>query len=91
MLHMMRSMYDLLRQGVFYNRQMMFKNRLTRDMLLDQHRAINAGVQSRNPQAARAAVEVHMDYVKQAMFDQIKASRNEAIARQRLQHEKNRQ
>jgi hypothetical protein len=25
------------------------------------------------------------------MFDQIKASRNEAIARQRLQHEKNRQ
>ena len=91
MLHMMRSMYDLLRQGVFYNRQMMFKNRLTRDMLLDQHRAINAGVQSRNPQAARAAVEVHLDYVKQAMFDQIKAARNEAIARQRLQHEKNRQ
>jgi GntR family transcriptional repressor for pyruvate dehydrogenase complex len=91
MLHMMRSMYDLLRQGVFYNRQMMFKNRLTRDMLLGQHRAINAGVQSRNPQAARAAVEVHMDYVKQAMVDQIKAARNEAIARQRLQHEKNRQ
>ena len=91
MLHMMRSMYDLLRQGVFYNRQMMFKNRLTRDMLLDQHRAINSGVQSRNPQAARAAVEAHLDYVKQAMVDQIKAARNEAIARQRLQHEKNRQ
>ncbi len=33
MLHMMRAMYDLLRQGVFYNRQMMFKNRLTRDVL----------------------------------------------------------
>jgi GntR family transcriptional repressor for pyruvate dehydrogenase complex len=91
MLHMMRSMYDLLRQGVFYNRQMMFKNRLTRDMLLDQHRAINISVQSRNPKAARAAVEVHLDYVKQAMTDQIKATRNEAIARQRLQHEKNRQ
>jgi GntR family transcriptional repressor for pyruvate dehydrogenase complex len=48
-------------------------------------------VQSRNPQAARAAVEAHLDYVKQAMVDQIKAARNEAIARQRLQHEKNRQ
>ena len=91
MLHMMRSMYDLLRQGVFYNRQMMFKNRLTRDMLLDQHAAINAGIQARDPKAARAAVEAHMDYVKQAMSDQIKATRNEAIARQRLEHEKNRQ
>lgn len=91
MLHMMRSMYDLLRQGVFYNRQMMFKNRLTRDMLLDQHRAINAGIQSRVPKAARAAVEAHMDYVKQAMADQIKAARNETVARQRLEHERNRQ
>ncbi|WP_430465185.1 FadR/GntR family transcriptional regulator [Tabrizicola sp.] len=90
MLHMMRSMYDLLRQGVFYNRQMMFKNRTTRDLLLDQHRAINKGVQSRDPQAARAAVEAHMDYVKQSMSDQIKSIRNEAIARQRLEHEKNR-
>jgi GntR family transcriptional regulator, transcriptional repressor for pyruvate dehydrogenase complex len=88
MLHMMRSMYDLLRQGVFYNRQMMFKNRLTRDMLLDQHRAINAGVQSRNPAAARAAVEAHMDYVKQSMADQIKSTKNEIIARQRLEHER---
>ena len=91
MLHMMRSMYELLRQGVFYNRQMMFKNRLTRDMLLDQHAAINAAIQSRDPKAARAAVEAHMDYVKQAMSDQIKATRNEAIARQRLEHERNRQ
>jgi len=91
MLHMMRSMYDLLRQGVFYNRQMMFKNRLTREMLLDQHRAINKGIQSRDPAAAREAVELHMDYVKQAMSDQIKAARNEAVARQRLEHEKARQ
>jgi GntR family transcriptional repressor for pyruvate dehydrogenase complex len=91
MLHMMRSMFDLLRQGVFYNRQVMFKNRLTRDQLLDQHRAINAGIQARDPKAARAAVEVHMDYVKQAMSDQIKSARNEAIARQRLEHEKSRQ
>lgn len=91
MLHMMRSMYDLLRQGVFYNRQMMFKNRLTRDMLLDQHRAINVGIQSRDPKAARLAVEAHMDYVKQSMSDQIRAARNEEVARQRLEHERSRQ
>ena len=90
MLHMMRSMYDLLRQGVFYNRQIMFKNRVTRDHLLDQHRAINSGIQSRNPQAARAAVAAHMTFVEQAMADQIKAARNEVVALQRLQHEETR-
>ena len=87
MLHMMRSMYDLLRQGVFYNRQVMFKNRLTRDHLLDQHRAINSGIQARDPVAAREAVAIHLGFVEAAMGDQIKANRNEAIARQRLQHE----
>lgn len=61
MLHMMRSMYDLLRQGVFYNRHIMLKNRLARDMLLPQHRGINAAIQTRDTQAARAAVELHLD------------------------------
>lgn len=90
MLHMMRSMFDLLRQGVFYNRQTMFKNRATRDALLDQHRAINAGLQDRNPSAARAAVAAHLAYVEQALADQIKADRNEVIARQRFDHEQTR-
>lgn len=87
MLHMMRSMYDLLRQGVFYNRQVMFRNRQTRDALLDQHRAINAAIQTRNPGEARAAVAAHLGFVETAMADQIKAERHEAIAQLRLQHE----
>ncbi|HMO06248.1 MAG TPA: FCD domain-containing protein [Paracoccaceae bacterium] len=87
MLHMMRSMYDLLKQGVFYNRQMMFRNRVTRDQLLDQHRAINTGLQARDPAAARAAVEAHLDYVARVLADGLRADRNEAVARQRLNHE----
>ncbi|MEF3048604.1 FCD domain-containing protein [Pseudotabrizicola sp. L79] len=90
MLHMMRSMYDLLRQGVFYNRQMMFKNRTTRDMLLDQHRAINDGLQARDAVAARAAVEAHLNYVENSLAEQVKAEKHEAIARQRFEHEINR-
>ncbi len=90
MLHMMRSMYDLLRQGVFYNRQIMFKNRVTRDTLLDQHRAINAGLQARDPAEAREAVEAHLSYVAQSLADEIKAEKNEAIARQRFEHEQSR-
>jgi len=88
MLHMMRSMYQLLREGVFYNRQIMFKQRTTRDQLLDQHRAINVALQARDAAGARAAVEAHLGFVENALFEQDKAERNDAIARKRLDHEK---
>ena len=87
MLHMMRSMFELLREGVFYNRQVMFKQRTTRTALLDQHRAINAALQDRDPPGARAAIERHLDFVQEALVLQQKALANEAIARQRLEHE----
>ena len=90
MLHMMRSMYQLLQQGVFYNRQTMFKQRTTREMLLDQHRAINDALQNRDPAGARAAVEAHLSYVAQSLRDQHRAERNEAIAKMRLDHENER-
>ena len=87
MLHMLRAMFDLLKEGVFYNRQQMYRQRTTRDQLLDQHRAINAAIQARDPVAARAAAEAHMSYVEQALADVRKADRNEDIARLRYQHE----
>jgi GntR family transcriptional repressor for pyruvate dehydrogenase complex len=90
MLHMMRSMFQLLQEGVFYNRQVMFKQRTTRGALLDQHRAINAALQARDGEAARAAVTAHLDYVENSLADQQKADRNEAIARQRFEHEQSR-
>ena len=90
MLHMMRSMFDLLRQGVFYNRQIMFKQRMTRETLLDQHRQMNIGLQARDPVGARAAVVAHLNYVEQSLTAQIKAERNEAVAKQRFEHEQSR-
>ena len=87
MLHMMRSMYQLLREGVFYNRSIMFKQRMTRDHLLDQHRAINDALQARDRAGARAAVTAHMDYVEGALSDQQKADRNETFAKKRFEHE----
>ena len=90
MLHMMRSMFQLLREGVFYNRQVMFRQRTTREALLHQHRVINQALQARDPAAARAAVEAHMAYVETALRDQQRAQRHEAIAQQRLEHEQRR-
>ena len=52
MLHMMRSMYELLRGGVFYNRQIMFKQQTKRTVLLEQHRAIHDALLARDAPAA---------------------------------------
>ncbi|MGI1662420.1 FadR/GntR family transcriptional regulator [Palleronia sp. KMU-117] len=90
MLHMMRSMFELLKKGVVVNRQVMFRQRTTRDTLLDQHRAINAALQARDPVAARAAVEAHLDFVEAAQRLQVRADRNEAVARKRFEHEQSR-
>ncbi|AGI66378.1 GntR family transcriptional repressor protein [Octadecabacter antarcticus 307] len=87
MLHMMRSLYQLLHEGVFYNRQVMFKQRTTRDMLLDQHRAINDALQARDADGARSAVEHHLGFVENALINQKTAERHEAIAKKRFDHE----
>jgi GntR family transcriptional repressor for pyruvate dehydrogenase complex len=86
MLHMMRSMYELLREGVFYNRQVMFNQRTTRQVLLDQHRVINDALQARDGAGAKEAVHAHLDYVESSLHDQRKAQRNEKVAQQRLDH-----
>ncbi|WP_226554264.1 FadR/GntR family transcriptional regulator [Celeribacter naphthalenivorans] len=87
MLHMMRSMFDLLREGVFYNRSVMFKQRTNRAQLLEQHRAIHDALQARNPEAARAAVTQHLNYVEEALLDQQRCERNEEVAKLRFEHE----
>ena len=86
MLHMMRSMYQLLREGVFYNRQMMFRQKTTRATLLDQHRTINDALQARDPEGARQAVVDHLSYVERCLADSRKAEAHEVVARQRLEH-----
>jgi len=90
MLHMMRSMFEMLRAGVFYNRQVMFKVRTTRKALLDQHRVIHDAILARNPSAARKAIEQHLGYVENCMIENRKKEQNERVALQRFEHEKNR-
>lgn len=90
LLHMMRASFDLLREGVFFNRQIMFKNRTTRDLLLEHHRAINAALQARDPDAARDAVVTHLSFIEQALEAQKKAADNEAVAQLRYAQEQDR-
>jgi GntR family transcriptional regulator, transcriptional repressor for pyruvate dehydrogenase complex len=86
MLHMMRAMFDLLHKGVFYNRQIIFRQRATRSDLLAQHKAINSAIQARDPKAAKAAAIAHLDFVERIMNDHKRSEHNEAIARLRFEH-----
>ncbi len=90
MLHMMRSMVDLLRAGLFYNRQAMFRQKQTRDLLLDQHRAIRDALLARDPAGARNAIEAHLDHVQTTLTDLARADRHEAVARLRFAQESER-
>ncbi|TQS71621.1 FCD domain-containing protein [Rhodobacteraceae bacterium] len=83
-LHMMRAMFELLNDGVFYNRGTLFKNRATRAKLLAQHRAINDALQARDGPAANAAVADHLRFVEVEMSQIRKAERNEHTAQLRL-------
>jgi len=90
MLHMMRSMFEMLQAGVFYNRQLLFGKRSTRDKLLEQHRAIFEAIIAQNPDAARIAVDNHLGFIEDAMHQNDLDRRNEDVAEQRLAHEKGR-
>ncbi len=74
----------------FFNRQNMFKQRMTRDLLLDQHRAINDALQARDGAAARQAINDHMNFVEESLLAQDKADRNETIAKKRFEYEQSR-
>lgn len=87
MLHMMRSMFELLREGVFYNRQVMFDQHTTKAALQDQHGAINAALQARDAEAARRAVVTHLDFVEDALRAERKRADNTSVAEQRMAFE----
>jgi len=87
MLHMMRSLYDLLVKGVFYNRSVIYALRERRSKLLDQHRAIRDAVVARDPAGARAAVEAHLDFIADALHDASRMRTREQVADLRARHE----
>ncbi len=87
LLHMMRSMFEMLRAGVFWNRQVMFKVRTTRSALLQQHRMIYEAIEARKPDAAQKAIEDHLNFVEECMHQDRTAQANEEIAQLRFNKE----
>ena len=68
LVHVMSSIYELMRRGVFYNRKFLYERGDGREALLAQHKAIADAVLARDPEKACEAAEAHMVYVQSA-FD----------------------
>ncbi|MFD1199823.1 FCD domain-containing protein [Brucella gallinifaecis] len=83
LLHTLRSCYQLLKDGVFYNRSLIYSYPGVADMLLSQHRAIYDAVIAGNPQAARNAVQNHIRFVEQATTDRELNDERERVSRLR--------
>ncbi|WP_084536547.1 FCD domain-containing protein [Azospirillum halopraeferens] len=67
LLHIMRSLSDLLRNDIFYNRAKLYERKGVRDLLLEQHRAVYLAVMDGDPERARDAAEQHITYINTAL------------------------
>ena len=86
MLHVMRSLSELLVRGVFYNRDAVHGMPEGRATLMAQHRKIRDAVLARDGAGARAGVEAHMDYVAGALREAERVRSREEIAALRQSH-----
>lgn len=80
LLHTLRSCYQLLKDGVFYNRSLIYSHPGLSETLLTQHRAISDAVICGNPQAAREAVQKHIRFVEQALRDKNISEERERVS-----------
>ncbi|AMB46538.1 MULTISPECIES: FCD domain-containing protein [Methylobacteriaceae] len=67
LLHTMRALSGMLRQGVVENREALFAHPETRDQFRAQHRAIYESVMAGDVEAAGEAAETHIHYTHEAL------------------------
>ena len=81
--HMMRSIYELTRQGVFYNRDLLRSIDTTGEELLRQHAAICNAIVDGDAKAARSAVHTHLDFVEKSILSGLDREAYRQISRKR--------
>ena len=68
-LHVMRVLSELLREGVFYNREQLYRRAGARDALLAQHLAIADTVLAGDVDAAQRAADQHIKFTFETVED----------------------
>ncbi len=84
MLHIMRSLADMLRKDVFYNRGKLYARKGVRELLLEQHRAVYLRVMDGDPEAARTAAEAHINFTRDALMEIAKADARLEVSLRRI-------
>ena len=87
LIHMMASVYDLTRRGIFYNHDLLRSIDDSGRRLLDQHIEIIESVLAADPARAEKAARDHMDYVEESIRRGRELQRREQRARMRLKSE----
>ena len=85
LLHVIRSLFALMRENVFYNRHQLYRQPGMRALLLEQHRALYEAVTNRRPDAAREAARNHLMSVRRTLKDFGETERREDLSRRRLE------
>ncbi|MEM8729817.1 MAG: FadR/GntR family transcriptional regulator [Pseudomonadota bacterium] len=83
LIHMMASIYELTRQGVFYNRDFLKSIDGTGEKLLEQHIALGQAVIDGDAEAAEKAAVAHINFVEKSFRTGIEQKRREAMAEKR--------
>ncbi|WP_170426461.1 FadR/GntR family transcriptional regulator [Ruegeria arenilitoris] len=83
LIHMMASIYELTRQGVFYNRDFLKTIDGTGKLLMEQHRELGLAVIEGNEERAVKAAHDHIDFVEESFKLGIERRRREAMAEKR--------
>jgi GntR family transcriptional regulator, transcriptional repressor for pyruvate dehydrogenase complex len=82
-LHIMRGTASLLRNDVFFNRSRLYGRVGYKDATIEQHRLIFEAIMNGNPEAARAAAEAHITFVRKAVEELKQAEARLDVARRR--------
>lgn len=83
LIHVMASIYELTKQGVFYNRSFLKSIDGSGKALLDQHLALGHAVMNGDVDAAGDAAVAHLDFVEKSFRIGIEQQRREALAEKR--------
>lgn len=84
LIHMMASVYDLTRRGIFYNHDLLHSIDGSGRKLLDQHIEIIEAIVAGDPARAEKAACDHMDYVEESIRQGLDLQRREQRARMRF-------
>ena len=85
LLHILRSLFSILRTNVFSNRMNLYTRPSSREILLKQHKAIYEAIMTCDPEKARNAAAGHLQYVKETMMEIGQEETRTEVSQRRLE------